>query len=204
MDDTAGSLEAKEQFSSPSSSSSDLPDQHAPQRTVSRCPSRNSSRSPQQENETMSPLREFFFVGLCCSAQFVTQVGLLNTLNILHTIGDDLGITDPGILSWLIAGYSLTVGTFILLSGRCGDIFGYKIMLIVGFGWFAVWNVVGGCSVYLDGYGGQVLFIFTRVMAGIGPAILLPNALGLLGATYKEGRRKDMVFSLFGACAPGK
>jgi MFS family permease len=152
----------------------------------------------------MSPLREFFFVGLCCSAQFVTQVGLLNTLNILHTIGDDLGITDPGILSWLIAGYSLTVGTFILLSGRCGDIFGYKIMLIVGFGWFAVWNVVGGCSVYLDGYGGQVLFIFTRVMAGIGPAILLPNALGLLGATYKEGRRKDMVFSLFGACAPGK
>ena len=150
----------------------------------------------------MSPLREFLFVGLLCSAQFVTQAGLVNTLNILHIIGSDLGITDPGVLSWLIAGYSLTVGTFILLSGRCGDLFGYKPMVIIGFGWFAVWNVVAGCSVYAPGNGGQVLFIFARVLSGIGPAILLPNALGLLGATYDEGRKKDMVFSLFGACAP--
>ena len=153
--------------------------------------------------ETMSPLREAFFVGLLCSAQFVTQAGLLGTLNILHIIGSDLGITDPGILSWLIAGYSLTVGTFILLSGRCGDFFGYKNMLIIGYIWFGIWMIVAGCSVYIEGNGGQVLFIFSRVLGGIGPAILLPNALGLLGATYNEGKRKDMVFSLFGACAPG-
>ncbi|KAF2854311.1 MFS general substrate transporter [Plenodomus tracheiphilus IPT5] len=153
--------------------------------------------------ETMSPVREFFFVGLLCSAHFVTQAGLLNTLNILHIIGHDLGITDFGVLSWLIAGYSLTVGTFILLSGRCGDLFGYKNMLVIGFVWFAIWNVVAGCSVWVEGNGGQVLFIISRVLGGIGPAILLPNALGLLGATYNEGRRKHMVFSLFGACAPG-
>jgi MFS family permease len=153
--------------------------------------------------ETMSPIREALFIGLLCSAQFVTQAGLVGTLNILHIIGSDLGITDPGILSWLIAGYSLTVGTFILLSGRCGDLFGYRNMLIVGYVWFAICNLVGGMSVYVDGNGGQVLFIFSRVLGGMGPAILLPNALGLLGATYKEGRRKDMVFSLFGACAPG-
>jgi MFS family permease len=154
--------------------------------------------------ETLSPVREFLFISLLCSAQLVTQAGLLNTLNILHIIGADLGITSPGILSWLIAGYSLTVGTFILLSGRCGDLFGYKNMLVVGFAWFAVWNVVAGCSVYVPGNGGQVLFIFARVLGGIGPAVLLPNALGLLGATYRNGRRKDMVFSLFGACAPGE
>jgi MFS family permease len=153
--------------------------------------------------ETLSPVREFLFVGLLCSAQLVTQVGLLNTLNILHIIGSDLGITNPGVLSWLVAGYSLTVGTFILLSGRCGDLFGYKTMVIIGFAWFAIWNVVAGCSVYASGRGGQVLFIFSRVLGGVGPAILLPNALGLLGATYDSGRRKDMVFSLFGACAPG-
>ncbi|KAF2023021.1 hypothetical protein EK21DRAFT_105518 [Setomelanomma holmii] len=153
--------------------------------------------------ETLSPIREFLFVGLLCSAQFVTQASLLNTLNILHIIGDDLGITDPGVLSWLIAGYSLTVGTFILLSGRCGDLFGYKNMLIIGFAWFAIWNVITGCSVYAPGNGGQVLFIFARVLGGIGPAILLPNALGLLGATYKNGKKKHMIFSLFGACAPG-
>ncbi len=153
--------------------------------------------------ETMSSMREFMFVGLLCSTQFVTQASLMNTLNILHIIGSDLGITDPGVLSWLIAGYSLTVGTFILLSGRAGDLFGYKSMVIFGFLWFALWNVVGGCSVY-DGKNGHILFIFARVLAGIGPAILLPNALGLLGATYNQGRKKNMIFSLFGACAPGQ
>jgi MFS family permease len=153
--------------------------------------------------ETLSPIREFLFIGLLCSAQLVTQAGLLDAINILHIVGSDLGITNPGVLSWLVAGYSLTVGTFILLSGRCGDLFGYKIMVVIGFAWFAIWNVIAGCSVYASRNGRQVLFVFSRVLGGIGPAILLPNALGLLGATYNPGRKKDMVFSLFGACAPG-
>ncbi|KAB2100720.1 Drug resistance protein [Alternaria gaisen] len=200
-----------EKLSSPPDSDLDYSDSHEDMDRHSFHASAHGSKQHQDLElaktksiaETMSPMREILFVGLLCSAQFVTQAGLLGTLNILHIIGPDLGITDPGILSWLIAGYSLTVGTFILLSGRCGDLFGYKNMLIVGFVWFAIWNIVAGCSVYVDGNGGQVLFIFSRVLGGIGPAILLPNALGLLGATYNEGRRKDMVFSLFGACAPG-
>ena len=217
MEGTSGSVEPKERLSSESASLSTLShdDRDAPQPHMDRHSTHHSAHpSKTQDNlelaktksiaETMSPLREFFFVGLLCSAQFVTQAGLVGTLNILHIIGSELGITDPGVLSWLIAGYSLTVGTFILLFGRCGDLFGYKNMLIIGFVWFAVWNMVAGCSVYAPGNGGQVLFIFSRVFGGIGPAILLPNALGLLGATYNEGKRKDMVFSLFGACAPGK
>jgi MFS family permease len=178
---------------------------------IARSPTNRSTHKPDLElartqsiAKTLSPLREFLFVGLLCSAQFVTQAGLLNTLSILHIIGNDLGITDPGVLSWLIAGYSLTVGTFILLSGRCGDLFGYKIMIIIGYAWFGIWNIIAGCSVYAPGDGGQKLFIVARVLSGIGPAILLPNSLGLLGATYEEGRRKDMVFSFFGACAPSK
>jgi MFS family permease len=216
MEETVSSFEPKERLSPASSSSSTSTlDENEPQRHMDSHSTHQSAHLSKHQDdlelaktksiaETMSPVREFLFVGLLCSAQFVTQAGLVGTLNILHIIGSELGITDPGVLSWLIAGYSLTVGTFILLSGRCGDLFGYKNMLIIGFVWFAIWNVVAGCSVYAPGNGGQVLFIFSRVLGGIGPAILLPNALGLLGATYNEGKRKDMVFSLFGACAPGK
>jgi MFS family permease len=42
-----------------------------------------------------------------------------------------------------------------------------------------------------------------RAFQGIGPAFLLPNALAILGCTYPPGPRKDMVFSIFGATAPG-
>jgi hypothetical protein len=210
MNDVRSSTELEEQVpcSKPSSTSDLSIDQ--PQ-----SPPNNNNSTPKNHHdlelcrtvsiaETLSPLHEFLFIGLLCSAQFVTQAGLLNTLNILHIIGPSLGISNPGVLSWLIAGYSLTVGTFILLSGRCGDVFGYKTMVIIGFVWFAIWNVIAGLSVYVSGHGGQVLFILARVLGGIGPAILLPNALGLLGATYNPGRKKDMIFSLFGACAPGK
>jgi hypothetical protein len=144
--------------------------------------------------------REVLFVGIVCLAQFTTQVGLGQALFILPVIGRSFGLTDPGELSWLIAGYSLTVGTFILLSGRMGDLFGYKRMLLLGFAWFAVWSMIAGLAVYSN----HVLFVFARVFSGIGPAITLPNGLALLGATYKPGPRKDMVFALFGACAPGK
>lgn len=98
----------------------------------------------------------------------------------------------------LIAGYSLSVGTFILVFGRFGDIFGYKLMLLIGFAWMALWSTVLGLAVYSN----HVLFTFARVLQGIGPAILLPNGLAILGATYPPGRRKAMVFSIFGACAP--
>jgi MFS family permease len=149
--------------------------------------------------ETLSLPHEVAFVATICMTQFLTQIGLNQCLAILHIIGDSFGVTNPGALSWLIAGYSLTVGTFIMISGRFGDVFGYKRMLIIGFAWFSLWSMILGLSVYSN----HVLFTFARVFQGIGPAIALPNALAILGATYADGPRKHMVFAIFGATAPG-
>lgn len=118
---------------------------------------------------------------------------------IIRIIGDHFGMTDTGGLSWTLAGYSLTVGTFILFAGRLGDTFGYKRMFLIGLGWFSLWSMVCGLAVYSN----QVLFIFARVLQGIGPALVLPNGVAILGASYAPGRRKAMVFALFGATAPG-
>ncbi|KAF2104012.1 MFS general substrate transporter [Rhizodiscina lignyota] len=149
-------------------------------------------------SETLTLPREILFVGVICVAQLTAQIGLGQTLSILHIIGDSFHITNPGDLTWLIAGYSLTVGTFILFSGRLGDLFGYKRMLLIGYLWFALWSLVAGCAVYSN----HVLFVFARVLQGIGPAITLPNGIAVLGATYPPGMRKNLAFSFFGACAP--
>lgn len=37
-------------------------------------------------------------------AQFNTQIGVGQTLAVLHVIGDDLGIDNPSTLSWFTAG----------------------------------------------------------------------------------------------------
>lgn len=149
--------------------------------------------------ERVSLPREILVVGLVSLAQFTTQIALGNVLVITHAIGDHFNITDPGILSWLIAGYSLTVGTFILVSGRLGDLFGWKRMLVIGYSWTALWSVVLGLSWYSN----HVLFVFARVFQGIGPSICMPNGLALLGAIYTPGKRKNMAFAVFGGCAPG-
>ncbi|KAF2107589.1 major facilitator superfamily-domain-containing protein [Lophiotrema nucula] len=206
--DRAADIEAprttmQDQRVSESSSDSELPsplEQHSTHPDAHASSSDHVSLAKTKSvAEQMPLLKEIIFVGILCSAQITTQMSLNGTLAILHVIGESLNITNPGVLSWLIAGYSLTVGSFILISGRFGDMFGYKIMIIIGFVWFGIWNIVCGCAVYSN----EVLFIFGRVLSGIGPAILLPNALGLLGATYGPGMRKNMIFSLFGACAPG-
>lgn len=137
--------------------------------------------------------RELLVIAVICLSQFMTQVALGQNISILQIVASDFGLTDPSIESWFIAGYSLTVGTFILVSGRMGDVYGYKRMLVIGYTWFAVWSMVAGLSVYSN----YVLFIFARVLQGIGPSIVLPNGLALLGALYEPGKRKNMAFAAF-------
>ncbi|KAI1487699.1 major facilitator superfamily transporter [Biscogniauxia mediterranea] len=142
--------------------------------------------------------REVCMIITVCMAQLCTQAAFMETLMLLHVIGDSFHVTHPGQLAWLVSGYSLTVGTFILFSGRLGDAFGYKRMLLIGFSWFSVWSVIAGASAYSN----FVLAVFSRVLQGIGPALCLPNALAIFGAAYPPGHRKAMVFAFFGAVAP--
>jgi MFS family permease len=145
--------------------------------------------------------REILLVATVALANFTAQASLGNTISILPILTRHFDLPASH-APWLIAGYSLTLGTFILPSGRLGDVFGHKRLLILGFIWFALWSLIAGLSVYSDD--GGVLFIFARVMQGIGPAITLPNSLAILGVCYwGKGRRKDMVFAIFGGVAPG-
>ncbi|KAL3439992.1 major facilitator superfamily-domain-containing protein [Aspergillus insuetus] len=148
--------------------------------------------------DTFSRPREVAFIIIVCMSQFITQANVGICLSPLDIIGDHFGLSNPGQLAWFLAGYSLTVGTFILVFGRCGDLFGYHRMFIIGFLWLALWSLVAGLSVYSN----YILFIFARVLQGLGPAMLLPNGLAILGATYAPGKKKDMIFALFGATAP--
>jgi MFS family permease len=94
----------------------------------------------------------------------------------------------------------LTVGTFIMISGQLGDIFGHKRVFAFGYAWLGLWSCFAGFSAYVRN---QIFFDVCRAMQGIGPALLMPNALALFGRAYAPGSiRKNIVFSLFGALAP--
>ena len=162
----------------------------------------SQTRSQSSEKHTSKPFslpHEIAFVATVSCAQLMTQAALGQAIAPLHIIGDTFRIQNPGQLSWFAAGYSLTVGTFILIAGRIGDIIGHKRAFIFGFLWFGLWSMLAGFSVYSVS---QIFFDVCRAFQGIGPATVLPNGLALLGTTYPPCRRKDMVFSIFGATAP--
>ncbi|KAF2838142.1 hypothetical protein M501DRAFT_935689 [Patellaria atrata CBS 101060] len=155
-------------------------------------------KSPSNKVEMSRP-REAFFVAVVVLAHFMTQAALGQALAPIDIIAADFNTRNPGEQSWYIAAYSLTVGTFILISGRLGDNLGHKRVFAFGYAWFGVWSAFAGFSVYP---GKQIFFMVCRAMQGIGPALLLPNALALFGRAYSPGIRKNIVFSLFGASAP--
>ncbi|KAK9466113.1 hypothetical protein V1512DRAFT_263887 [Lipomyces arxii] len=165
---------------------------------------RNDESLTEEKTHTISHkdfslFHEIVFVAVCSLAQLLTQAGLGQAMATAHITGADFGIFSPGELSWFIAAYSLTVGTFILPSGRWGDLFGSRRVFIAGYTWFGIWSIIAGFSVYSN----KMLFHFSRALQGIGPALLMPNGLALLAKTYSPGHRKNMAFSVFGSVAPG-
>ncbi|MCJ1382732.1 hypothetical protein MMC17_005845 [Xylographa soralifera] len=164
----------------------------------------SDEKSEPQEKEhvyiadSLSLPRQILFTATVCMAMFTNQLGLGQTLDAIYVIGAWYGITDPGNLSWLVAGYSLTIGTFILIAGRFGDDFGYKKMFLIGLSWYALWTLVAGLAIYST----HVLFVFARVFQGIGPVMTLPSALAILGQSYSPGSKKNMAFAFFGGTTP--
>ena len=147
----------------------------------------------------MSTTREMFFVGVCAVSHLMTQAALGQALAPIDIIAPTFGHITPGEQSWFIAAYSLTVGTFIMISGQLGDVLGHKRVFTFGYAWLGMWSCFAGFSAYVHS---QVFFDVCRALQGIGPALLMPNALALFGRAYAPGIRKNIVFSIFGALAP--
>lgn len=142
--------------------------------------------------------KEAIFITVLCLAQFMTQACLAISILPVHIIGHSFGTDDAGELSWFAAAFSLTAGTFILVAGRLGDVYGHRLIFVLGFAWFALWSLLAGFSVWSN----QIFFDFCRAFQGIGSSLVLPNGVAILGRTYPPGMRKQMAFSLFGASAP--
>jgi MFS family permease len=60
---------------------------------------------------------------------------------ILPTIGADLSIPDAR-LQWIVSAYSLTFGSFLLLWGRIADIFGKRLIFILGCGFISITMII--------------------------------------------------------------
>lgn len=65
-----------------------------------------------------SQFHEIIVVGLICLAQLLTQGGITMSLSSMNIILKSFNSIDSTKQVWFMGSYALTVGTFILISGK--------------------------------------------------------------------------------------
>ncbi|CAG8162332.1 unnamed protein product [Penicillium salamii] len=98
--------------------------------------------------------------------------------------------------SWIAASYALTQGTFVLVSGRLGDVYGHRELLLAGGAWLTVCTLA---SAFCNNF---FAFVTMRALAGLGGAFIMPNAVAMISSTNPPGRVRNLSLGMFGASAP--
>jgi len=96
----------------------------------------------------------------------------------------------PALLPWILGGYVLTFGGFLILGGRLGDFYGRKRVLLIGLTIFAI------CSILTALAPTPETFLAFRFLKGIGSALLSPNALAAMTVLFPEGRERNRAYGI--------
>lgn len=127
-----------------------------------------------------SPLRQEFYI---------TGSNVL-----LPTLVKELGIPAASTI-WPTTALSLAVTSTLLIFGRLTDMYGGYAIYNTGAIWLTISSILCGVSQT------WLMLIVCRALQGLALGALLPSGMMILGSTYRPGPRKNLVFSIYGACA---
>ena len=98
-----------------------------------------------------------------------------------HIAGDlDADVTG---LQWVLTGYLLGLSSFILLAGALGDRLGRRRIFVIGTAWFAGASLLCGVAPSVG------VLVATRILQGVGGALLTPGSMAILQASFRESDR---------------
>jgi len=131
-------------------------------------------------------------LALLCAVAFLA-LAAVSVVNIaLPSIRRDLHMPVQN-LQWILSGYLLTFGGFMLLGGRSADLFGRRRVLLAGTTLFAVSSFAAGLAQ------SSGALIGARLAQGLGGAMMLPAALSILTTTFQDGTDRRKALGAWGA-----
>jgi EmrB/QacA subfamily drug resistance transporter len=144
------------------------------------------------DTSSLSSRRGVAILILLSLVQFmdVLDASILNIA--LPSIKNDLGFSQQS-LQWVVNGYILTYGGFLLLGGRVADLLGRRRMLVIGLVVFAGSSLAGGLA------DSESLLVGARFAQGIGAAMLSPAALSSLTSTFRSTRDRNTALGVWAA-----
>ncbi|HYB49379.1 MAG TPA: DHA2 family efflux MFS transporter permease subunit [Streptosporangiaceae bacterium] len=131
-------------------------------------------------------------LGLVLLAQLLVVIDVSIVTLALPAIQHGLGFSPTG-LQWVISGYALAFGGFLLLGGRLADLLGRRRILITGAGLFTAASLACGLA------GSPGVLIAARAVEGLGAAMMAPAAMSLVLAMFPEGAERNKALGALGA-----
>ncbi|MCY7324922.1 MAG: DHA2 family efflux MFS transporter permease subunit [Microbacteriaceae bacterium] len=113
----------------------------------------------------------------------------------IPSIVADLGITSTQV-QWVQESYTLVFAALLLVFGALADRYGRRRILLTGVVVFASASVLAAFASSGD------LLIGSRVIQGVGGAMVLPTTLSIINATFR-GRDRAIAFAIWGSTIGG-
>lgn len=120
--------------------------------------------------------------------------------------GTIVGVSLPAIIAdlnlslteaqWINSLYSVVFAALLLTSGRLGDRFGRRRLMLAGIFIFMLGSILAAIASTGD------LLIASRAVQGVGGALVLPSTLSTVNATFR-GRDRAAAFGVWGAVMSG-
>jgi EmrB/QacA subfamily drug resistance transporter len=82
------------------------------------------------------------------------------------------------VLQWVVTGYGLTLASLLLVGGALGDRYGRRRVFTIGIVWFTLASAA--CALSAN----PTMLVATRVLQGVGAALLTPGSLAIIQASF--------------------
>lgn len=113
----------------------------------------------------------------------------------IPSIVDELKISSTQV-QWVQESYTLVFAALLLVFGTLADRYGRRRILLTGVAIFALASVAAALAPTGD------LLIASRLVQGIGGAMVLPTTLSIINATFR-GRERAIAFAVWGSTIGG-
>jgi MFS family permease len=133
-------------------------------------------------------------IAVLCVAQFIVVLDATIVASALPVIRTALGFSATD-LQWVVTGYSLVFGGFLIAGGRIADVLGARLVFRLGLGLFVAASAA--CALAWS----PAALISGRLAQGLGSALLSPAALSLLTALSGGGQARRRAIGWWTAAA---
>src|ERR1700758_3656779 len=90
-------------------------------------------------------------------------------------------------VQWVVESYGLFLGALILVGGSLGDLFGRRLIFVLGAAIFALASA--GCGLASNFHH----LILARSIQGVGAALLVPGSLSIISTSFDEKDRGQAI-----------